>query len=157
MTSLGLGKPLRPFRGVLLLLLIYFEKERKSGGKRQRERERILSRLHTQHRAPCGARSHDTGITTSAEIKSQTLNRLSHAGAPGVSFLDQRTQTRSSSSNSTLSKSISYNLKYFSRVLGQIVFSDKGDDLRLFFFLCFSLFHIWEGAGLFHELLSLHH
>ena len=51
-------------------------------GERDRGRERIPSRLHTQHGARCGARSHDPGITTRAEIESQTLNPLSHPGAP---------------------------------------------------------------------------
>ena len=57
---------------------------REVGGWRRAEggRERILSRLHAQHRAQHGARSHDAGITVWAEIKSQTLSGLSHPGAP---------------------------------------------------------------------------
>ena len=57
---------------------------------RGREKERMLSRLHTQHRAwhraPCkaprGAPSQDPGIMIWADIKSRTLNWLSHPGAP---------------------------------------------------------------------------
>ena len=44
-------------------------------GGRGRGRERILSRLHTQHGAQHRAQSHDPEITASAEIKSQMLNR----------------------------------------------------------------------------------
>ena len=43
--------------------------------------ERILSRLHTQHRAQCGAQSHDPGIMPWANVKSWTLHWLSHPGA----------------------------------------------------------------------------
>ena len=58
------------------LMFIYFE----SGG--SRGKERISRRLHAQHRAPHGAWSHDPGVVTWAEIKSQMLNWLSHPGAP---------------------------------------------------------------------------
>ena len=47
-----------------------------------RNRERILSRLHAQHRAWCRAWSHDPDVMTWAEIKSWTLNQLSHPSAP---------------------------------------------------------------------------
>lgn len=59
-----------------------------SGGEGQREweRERVLSRLHTQHGAWRGAWSHDPGIVTWTQIKSQVFNKLSHPGAP-VQFL----------------------------------------------------------------------
>ena len=46
------------------------------------KRERNLSRLYTQYGAQYGARSHDPGIMTLAEIMSQTLNPLNHSGAP---------------------------------------------------------------------------
>ena len=46
---------------------------------RERGRERIPSRLCTDS---VGLQPTDRGITTCAEIKSQTLNRLSHPGAP---------------------------------------------------------------------------
>ena len=49
---------------------------------RGRGREIILSRLYTQHGARHGARSHDPGIMTWTEIKSQMLNWLIHPGAP---------------------------------------------------------------------------
>jgi len=52
------------------------------GGKRQRGREGIASRLPAERRARRGAPSHDPEITTWAETKSRTLNRLSHPGAP---------------------------------------------------------------------------
>lgn len=48
------------------------ERESRSRGEWQRERERILSR----------AESHYPGIITGAEIKSWALNRLSNPGAP---------------------------------------------------------------------------
>jgi len=56
------------------------------GRGRGRRRERILSRLHVQHRAWRGARSHDPEIMTWAKIKSQMLNRLSHPGTPLKDF-----------------------------------------------------------------------
>ena len=53
-------------------MFIYFERERerermhahRQERGRERRRERILSRLHAQHRAQCGAQSHDPGIMT---------------------------------------------------------------------------------------------
>ena len=59
-------------------------RERKNERERERERERekILSRCHTQCGAHHRARSHNPGIRTWAEIKSQTFNQLSHSGAP---------------------------------------------------------------------------
>lgn len=39
-------------------------------GEGQRERNRILSKLHGQHRAQHGAWSHDSDTMTGAEIKS---------------------------------------------------------------------------------------
>ena len=55
------------------------------GGKgRGRGRERIWSRLHTQHSPWLGAWSYDSEIMTWAEIKSQILHRLSCPGAPAL-------------------------------------------------------------------------
>ena len=54
-----------------------------------RHTEKILSRFHTQHGALHGAQCHDPGIMTYAEIKSQTLNQLSHPGAPYPSVLKE--------------------------------------------------------------------
>ena len=48
------------------------------GRGKEKGRERILSRLHSQHRAQCGVQSHDREIMTWAKIESQTLNWLSH-------------------------------------------------------------------------------
>ena len=68
-------------------LLMYFEREREGAragaGERQRERERAKPQqgLPCQHRARYGAPSHNAGITTRAEVKGPTLNRLSHPGA----------------------------------------------------------------------------
>ena len=55
--------------------------ESKWGRGAEEERERILSRPHAEHGAPRRAWSHDSGIMTWAEIKSQTPSRLSHSGA----------------------------------------------------------------------------
>ena len=61
------GEQCRRRAGCWLILFIYlFERERKREwveGKRER-RERILSRLPTEHGAPCKAPSHDPEITT---------------------------------------------------------------------------------------------
>ena len=69
-----------------LKMFIYFETESMQKWERGKERERIPSRLHTQHRVQRGAWPHDLRITTWAEIKSQTLNWLSHPGAPRKCF-----------------------------------------------------------------------
>ena len=64
-----------------LFLSIYFFWERLRGGVegwRERERERILKRLQAQHRAWHRAWSHHPEIMTWAEIKSWTVNQLSH-------------------------------------------------------------------------------
>ena len=42
----------------------------------------ILSRLHTQHRAQCGAQSPNLEIMTWAKSKSQTFNQLRHPSTP---------------------------------------------------------------------------
>ena len=49
-----------------------------------RGRERILSKLHAQHRAQSGVPSHGREIMTGAEIKSWMLNQLSHPGTLGA-------------------------------------------------------------------------
>ena len=53
------------------------------------EGERIPSRLHAQHGAQNGARFHDPGILTWAEIKSRTLIQLSHSCAPRKNILNE--------------------------------------------------------------------
>ena len=47
-------------------------------GRTEREKENLKQALHYQHRAQCGAQTHDRKITTQADIKSLTLNQLSH-------------------------------------------------------------------------------
>ena len=66
------------------LFVHVFEKERECKCRRgiKGERERILSRLHTQHRAQCSALSHGCEIMTWAKIKSQMFHRLSHKVPP---------------------------------------------------------------------------
>ena len=68
------------------LLFIFFRlkkiRENASEGEGRIERERILSRLHAQCGAWHGTWSHDPGIMTLPEIKSQMLRQLSHPGAP---------------------------------------------------------------------------
>ena len=54
------------------------------GAEWERERERILSRLHSWNGVWCRAQSHNPEIMTWAEIKSRTLNWLSH---PGTSLM----------------------------------------------------------------------
>lgn len=74
------------------LYLIYLILEWKVGGrgrereKRKRKRERILSSLYAQCRTQCGAQSHNPGIMTWAQIKSQ---RLSYPGAPQALLLNR--------------------------------------------------------------------
>ena len=85
LTSLNISKPLWQFdiASCFSLFKIYFrERENTSGGEGQRETEKILSRLHAQRGARHGARSHDPGLMTWAQIKSWLLNRLSHPGTP---------------------------------------------------------------------------
>ena len=53
---------------------------------RRRGRERIPSRLPTEHRAQCRAQPHVPGIMTWVETKLRMLNWLSHPGAPSVHF-----------------------------------------------------------------------
>ena len=46
----------------------------------------FVSRLHAQHRAQCGAWTHDSEFMTWVEIQSQMLHSLSHSGA-SIHFL----------------------------------------------------------------------
>ena len=68
----------------LKVYLFIFEREREharaSGGGAEKEGERKNPRqpLHCQHRAHVGLKLTNHEITTSAEVKSQTLNRLNH-------------------------------------------------------------------------------
>ena len=59
------------------------------GGAEREERENIPQRLHTVSAEPhdVGLRLTNREIMTRAEIKRQTLNRLSHPGAPARDFL----------------------------------------------------------------------
>ena len=74
----------------LFLCLFIFERQSTSRGRgRERGRHRIRNRLQTlscQHRAWRGARTH--GLWDHDLSWSQMLNRLSHPGAPGRTFLD---------------------------------------------------------------------
>ena len=68
------------------LFIIIFQKNqtflKSSGG----ERERLLSRLHTQHRARCRVRSHYLRIMTWAETRSWMLNQPSHPDTSQKNF-----------------------------------------------------------------------
>ena len=71
------------------VFFVYFrEAECESREERgRRGRERILSRLHAQHRAPHAIVSHDSEIMTWAEIKNWMLNWLSQPGTPPLMSL----------------------------------------------------------------------
>ena len=65
-------------------------------GKRERGRERIPSRLCTVSTEPTvGLEPTNHEIMTSAEIKSQTLNHMSHPGAPVGSVLNYKVHLKS--------------------------------------------------------------
>ena len=72
------------FFNVYLFILREGERMQAGEGQRQRktETENPKQDLHCQHRAQCGTRSQEPSheIMTSAKIKSQTLNWLSHPG-----------------------------------------------------------------------------
>ena len=51
------------------------------GGGRQRDKERILSRLPTEQGAQHGAPFQDPEIMTQTKIKSQLLNQQNHPGS----------------------------------------------------------------------------
>ena len=78
---------LRPVN-VILLNFFFFEREKvrehtqMHGGRVEGDGERILSRPHAQQAAQHGVDLTNPEIMTSAEIKSQRLNGLSHPGAP---------------------------------------------------------------------------
>ena len=68
-----------------MFILLIFERERERGreqtgeGQRGRNRDRIPSRLQAASREPdMGLELTNREITTGAETKSRTLNRLSH-------------------------------------------------------------------------------
>ena len=73
------------YKGDRFKFTFFFLRE---NGRGSAEGKRLLSRLHAQHRPWHGALSHDPKIMT-AEIKSQTLNRLSHPGASLTFTLDR--------------------------------------------------------------------
>ena len=62
-------------------------REHELGRRGTRERENILIRLQEQHGVWHGARSPDPEVMTLAEMKSSTLNWLSHSGTPIFNFL----------------------------------------------------------------------
>ena len=76
----------------IFFLILEIEKEREGGreqvraGERSRGRERISSKFHAQRGVWHGAQFHDSGITTWAKIKSQSLNWLSHPGTPKLRY-----------------------------------------------------------------------
>lgn len=70
-------------------------------GKLQRRRDRISSRLPTEHRVQYGAWSCDPEIMTWGEIMNQMFNSLSYPGTPRLFF-----QIRSSVDSPNISKSI---------------------------------------------------
>ena len=75
---------------MLFLLYVYREITRECmqgwDGGAKRGRERILSRLHTQHGAWHRDQPHYPEIMTWSEIKSLTFNWLSHLGGPGKCY-----------------------------------------------------------------------
>ena len=86
-----LGHPLsqQQVEGHFFLTFTYFwDREHEQGRVRERGRHRIWNRLHArscQHRARRGARTH--GRRDRNLSQSQTLNQLSHPGAPRRPFL----------------------------------------------------------------------
>ena len=65
-------------------LFSFVEREGWGGG------NRILSRLHTQHKAEHEAQAHIREIMTWAKIRSRTLNGLNHPGTSTFSFFEVR-------------------------------------------------------------------
>ena len=62
---------------------LFRERAQAEEGQKERERERIPNRLYTVSPEPdVGLEPTNWEIMTCAEIKSQTLNQLSHPGAP---------------------------------------------------------------------------
>ena len=71
-------------KNIFKKIFIYFrEWERDNTSRRGRGRERISSRLCTEHWAWCRAWSRNPQITTWAETKSQWLNQPQQPGVPG--------------------------------------------------------------------------
>ena len=66
------------------ILFIYFRERVRRGRGRGKRREKILGRLCAEHRAWCGAWSHNHKIRTWAKIKSRMLSWLSHQRAPNL-------------------------------------------------------------------------
>ena len=66
----------------------FFERECKQGRKAEGERENLKQAPHSSW-SPMWDLIPQTGIMTRAEIKSQTLNQLSHLGAPGHGGFDR--------------------------------------------------------------------
>ena len=72
---------------IFLIFFTYFERERERERDAERGRERIPSRLCTVSTQPEGGLElTDCEIMTRAKIKSWTLNRLSHPGAPVLTY-----------------------------------------------------------------------
>ena len=71
--------------------LFVLERDRAQAGEgrreREREREKVPSSLRAQYRAQHETQSNHSGIRTRVQIKSQTLDRLSHPGAPQTQVL----------------------------------------------------------------------
>ena len=65
----------------IIYLYLFILRESTSGGGAEKDRERIPSKLHFVSTEPdAGLKPTNREITTWAEIKSWTLNRLSHSG-----------------------------------------------------------------------------
>lgn len=80
------GNPLKTEMILFFFFKIYvFIRDRESTKWGRDRGERISIRLHAQ--PPLRAQSHDSEIMTWPEIRSQTLNRLSHPGALEVTLL----------------------------------------------------------------------
>lgn len=77
----NLKKKKRPIFPYFLKILFILEKEHKWGRGKVRGGERIPNRPYTEHGARHRTQSQNLEFMTQAEIKSQTLNRLSHPGA----------------------------------------------------------------------------
>ena len=75
----------------MIICLFLRARESKQGRGRKRGRERIPSRLRSVSTEPdVGLELTNLEIMTRAETKSQTLNRLSHPGAPELFFKQGR-------------------------------------------------------------------
>ena len=63
---------------------LFISERERAGEGAEGEGERISTRCHAKHGAQYGCRSQDLKTMTWGEIKSQTLNELSHPGAPKI-------------------------------------------------------------------------